>query len=71
MQVMAIWCVHNALLKSGTSSGSFSGYSKSYSFSTGKKLFSYEQIHKNIVKYQIPLSNPLMVMMLLGMVYLP
>jgi hypothetical protein len=46
MQVMAIWCVHSALLKSGTASGSFSGYSKSYSFSTGKKLFSCKQIHK-------------------------
>jgi hypothetical protein len=53
MQVMAIWCVQSALLKSGTASGSFSGYSKSYSFNTGKKLFSYKQIKKNTVKQKI------------------
>jgi hypothetical protein len=42
--------VHSALLKSGTASGSFSGYSKSYNFSTGKKLFNCEQMHKYIIK---------------------
>jgi len=50
MQVMAIWWVQSALLKSGTANGSFSGYSKSYNFSTGKKLFNCKQIHKYIDK---------------------
>jgi hypothetical protein len=50
MQAMAIWWVKSALLKSGTASGSFSWYSKSYNFSTGKKLFNCRQIHKYIDK---------------------
>jgi len=52
MQVMAIWWVQSALLKSGTANGSFSGYSKSYNFSTGKKLFNCKQIHKYIDQYK-------------------